>query len=105
MLKILILVIFFYVLALFQTSFLIHFAFFSSKIVSYSLILILIIFLNLFTSDHEWHGLGATFAAGFFWDVFSGSFIGFHILIFIGLAIFIKLILKKYVRVPFVKTA
>lgn len=38
--------------------------------------------------------------AGFFLDVFSCQFIGFHIFILLGLVFLIKTILKRYVRIP-----
>jgi cell shape-determining protein MreD len=35
---------------------------------------------------------------GFFWDVFSSQFLGFHVILLLLVAVFIQLILKKYVR-------
>jgi len=45
------------------------------------------------------------FTGGFFLDVFSSQFIGFNIAIAIIIAILIKLVLKKYVRIPVIKGA
>ena len=100
---ILAIIIFFYILVLFQTSFLVHFSIFQRGLLTYGFILILIAFLNFFTPHNQWWGIGSAFAAGFFLDIFSGSFIGFHILILVGLAIFIKFILQKHVQIPIIK--
>jgi len=92
--KILIYFLFFYILALFQTSFLIHFNLF----LGLNLILISVILLNLFENLQQKSGILAAFIGGFFWDIFSENFIGFYILILLGVSIFIKFILKKYLR-------
>jgi len=84
----------FYFLILFQTSFLIHFW------ITFNLILILVIFLNLIEKPEKEDGVISAFFGGFFLDIFSEKVIGFHILILISLAIFLKLIFKKYVRIP-----
>lgn len=101
--KVLAIVIFFYILVLFQTSFLIHFNIFWSGFLVYSFILILIVFLSFFVTCYQWLDVSAAFAAGFFLDIFSGNFIGFHILILVGLIIFIKFILQKYVQIQIFK--
>jgi len=93
--KFLILIIIFYLLALFEASFLIHFKKLSRVP---SLILILTILLNFLEKPKKNSGIFGAFVGGFFWDIFSSRPIGFHILILIILAIFIKLILRKYVR-------
>jgi len=96
--KILISIIVFYFLVLIQTSFLVHFTIFD---VIPNIILILIILWNLFEKRKDYFGVVNGFIGGFFLDIFSNHFVGFYILIFVGLAIFIKLIFKKYVRIPF----
>ena len=101
--KISAIVIFFYILVLLQTSFLVHFNIFLGQFLGYGLILISVILLSFFVPDGSWLGIGAAFIAGFFLDIFSENFIGFHILILLGLAIFIKFILKRYVQIPFVQ--
>ena len=100
--RILILIGIFYFLALFEISFLIHF-----KILNKvpSLILILILLLNSLENPNRDSGLFVAFFGGLFWDIFSTRPIGFHILILITLAIFIKLFLKKYVRFQIFKRA
>ena len=119
--KFLAIIIFFYILILFQTSFLVHFDIFSGKIISYGIILIPIVLITLasetseawkksfssslsfFTLQNQFYGLVAAFSAGFFLDIFSENFIGFHILILTGLVVFIKFILQKHVRIPIIK--
>lgn len=98
--KILISIILFYFLALLQTSFLVHFAI--SRIVP-NLILILVILWNLFENPKNYFGIYAALIGGFFLDIFSNCFIGFNILILAGLAIFIKFVFRKYVRLPFIE--
>lgn len=93
--KILILIIFFYILILFQTSFLIHFPILG---LIPNLVLISVILLNLFEKPQNYSGYFSAFIGGFFLDIFSENFIGFYVLISLGLAVFIKLILKRYVR-------
>jgi len=95
--NILILFFAFYFLTLFQTSFLIYFSF---RGFTLNLVLILIILLNIFEKPSEKLGLLSAFIGGFFLDIFSENFIGFWILILLSLAIFIKFILKRYLRLP-----
>lgn len=93
--EILILALFLYILALLQTSFLIHFNI--AGIVP-NLILITVIILNFFEDSRKNSGIISAFLGGFFLDIFSNRPMGFYILILIALAIFIKFILKRYVR-------
>lgn len=83
-----------YLLSLIQTSFLVHFNILG---IVPNLILIAVILISLFTS-YYWWGVSSAFVGGFFLDIFSGNFIGFHILILLGLVFFIQFILKKYVQ-------
>jgi rod shape-determining protein MreD len=92
--KLLIFIPLFYFLALFQTSFLVNFKLFG---LVPNLVLIAVVLINIFEKPRDYSGLGAGFAAGFFLDVFSQSFFGFHVLILFSLSLFIKVILKKYV--------
>ncbi len=98
--KILILIIIFYILALLQTSFLIHFSFFN---ITPNFILIAVLLLNLLEEPRKNNGIFGAVISGFFWDIFSNRPIGFHILILAGLAILIKIILRRYVQFPVVK--
>lgn len=86
-------ILFFYTLALFQTSFLVHFP-------ALNLILISTIFLNLFEKPEKNFGLISAFIGGFFLDIFSEKPIGFHILILLSLSFLIKIILRRYIRIP-----
>lgn len=97
--EILILIFILYFLTLFQTSLLIHFGILSRIP---SLILIFTIFFNLLEKKEEVSGIFVAIFGGFFWDIFSNLPIGFHILILLILAIFIKFVLKKYIK-PVVK--
>jgi len=97
--KILFSIIFFYIFVLFESSFLVHFEIFN-KIPS--LILPIVILWNILEKSKEQTGIFFAFFAGFFWDIFSSNFIGFHILILMGLAVLIKFVLKKYLQ-PAVK--
>lgn len=98
--KILILVILFYLLVLFQTSFLVHFTIWGRVP---NLILVLVIFWNLFEKSKNYFGLYPALIGGLFSDIFSSSFIGFNILILLAIAIFIKLIIKRHARIPLVE--
>jgi len=98
--KFLAIVIFFYILALLQTSFLVHFNIFSGWLVGYGLILAMIILINLFIPRQRFYGLETAFIGGFFWDIFSNRPIGVSILILVLLAFFINFILKRYVQIP-----
>lgn len=119
----------FYFLSLLQSSFLVHFTLFD-RVPNLILLLVILFnffkfpfFLKLkktnvvrgqmgFTSaKHLWRltskgvkdynlGIISAFFGGFFWDIFSNKFIGFHIFILVGIIIFIKIVLGKYIR-PF----
>jgi len=96
----------FYLLTLIQTSFLIHFNF--GWQLGVFLILIFVAFINFFESPSKKTGIYSALFAGFFLDIFSTTplnFFGFWILIFLGVSLFIKFILRKYVRVPIIKTS
>jgi rod shape-determining protein MreD len=99
--KFLILILSFYILALFQTSFLVHFGFLDVL----NFILIATILINLFENPQKNLGITSAFIGGFFLDIFSENFLGFWILILLATSIFIKFILRKYVRIPIVKRA
>ena len=94
--KILIFILFFYFLALWQTSFLVHF-----KVLGLApLILIAVILINLFENTRHYSGIFAAFVGGFFLDIFSSGLIGFYVLILVATAILIKIILRSYVWSP-----
>lgn len=96
----LIIILFFYILILFQISFLIHF---NVGGIIPNLIVIGVIFWNLFESPQKKFGILSAIVGGFFLDIFSQRPIGFHIAFLMVLAIFLKFIFKKYVRIPKLK--
>ncbi|MCK4781539.1 rod shape-determining protein MreD [Candidatus Parcubacteria bacterium] len=98
--KLAIIIIFFYILALLQTSFLVHF---SINGMVPNLILISALLINFFEDPKKKDGILSAFIGGFFLDVFSENIFGLKILILTGTACFIKLMLNKYVRFPFFK--
>ena len=93
----------FYFLTLIQTSFLIHFKALFGWQAGFGLILIAVILINLFESPSKNGGIFSALFGGFFLDIFSENFIGFWILISIAIALFIKFIFKKYVRIPILR--
>lgn len=92
--KKLILIIIFYFLALAQASFLAHFRAFETMP---NLILIAVIGLAFFEKSKDYSGVSPALGGGFFLDVFSGNFLGFHVLILLAVYLFIKIIFKRYV--------
>jgi len=101
--RIIFFVLIFYILTLLQTSFLVHFNVFG---IVPNFVLIAVIFINLFgSSDRE--KVFSAVIGGFYLDVFSlndrGEFFGFYTLILLGLFLFLKIILEKYVRFPTIK--
>lgn len=87
--KLLILIPVFYFLTLLQGSFL-----------PFNLILILVILINLFEKQENYLGISSTLPAGFFLDIYSQKPIGYYILILLITAVFIKIVLKKYIHIP-----
>lgn len=100
MFKYLLSIIILYLLALFQTSFLVHFSFWG---IIPNLVFILIIIWNLYEKSDNNFGIYNAFMAGFFLDIFSDRIIGFNVLILVILVILIKLVFNKYVQIPFKK--
>ena len=98
--KILIAIILFYFLAILQTSFLAHFIFFGITI---NLILISVIIWNFLENPNDHSGIFVALIGGFFLDIYSSGLICFNILILVSIAIFEKIILKKYVRISFLE--
>ncbi|MCD6528465.1 hypothetical protein J7K44_02405, partial [bacterium] len=102
--KVLVLIFIFYLFALIETSFLVHFNIFFPKLRWYpNLILLSVIFLSFFERPEGFFAFLAAICGGFFWDIFSTSFIGFHILILVAVTLLIKIILGRYVGFSFSK--
>jgi len=88
----------FYILFLLQTSFL---TYFNVAGMIPNLILISVILINFFEKPGQYLGLFSAAIGGFFLDMFSDAplnFIGFHILIFLLISVFIKYLFKKHVQ-------
>jgi len=96
--KILVSFILLYCLVLLEVSFFVHFS--VSKSLFLNLVFILIIIWNLFEKPENNLGLYLAIIGGFFCDIFSPFFIGYHVLIFLGVSVFLKFIFKKYVQIP-----
>lgn len=65
-----------------------------------NLVNLAVVIIALFEKRKNNMGWVAAFWGGIFLDMYSGGFLGYWILILIGGVAFIKLILKKYVRIP-----
>lgn len=90
--------IFFYFLNLFQISFLGALDFWPHWL-NFSVLITIII--CVFEESKKLLGLFAAFWAGLFLDIYSGSvFFGLFTIIFLLIAIFLKLILYRYVKLP-----
>lgn len=96
--KIVLLIFLFYFLALFQSSFLLHFNIFAW---TPNIILIVLILWGIIESPKKYCALWASLIGGFFLDIFSVRFFGFNILLFLAMSLFLKFIFKNYVRIPF----
>lgn len=94
--KLLILAIFFYILAILETSFFVHFKIFSFLP---SLILISQIFIALLEKPYKNEAFFSAIFGGFFLDIFSERPLGFNILTLFFITLFLKEILKRYVRI------
>lgn len=94
--RILFTILFFYFLALLQASFFVHFSKFFPN-----LIFLAVISINLLESQKENFGVFAALTGGFFWDIYSGYFIGLFTLISLFTSLFIKLFIKNYFQFSF----
>lgn len=101
MIKVLFLTLFFYILALFQTTFLVHL---SIKGITPNLILILVILVNYFIPQQVFTksfsktqrrlGIFASFVGGFFLDIFSNHPFTISLLVLLCLSFLIRVTLK-----------
>jgi len=83
---------FFYLLALIESSFL------GSMGLNFYLIFITVFLINVLEYPQDSYGIFGAFSGGFFLDVFSRKFIGFYTLILLFLSILLKFLLRRYVR-------
>ena len=89
-----------YFLVLFQNSFLAHFSFLG---ITVNIVFIGLVIWNIFEDAKNRFGIYLAVIGGFFLDIFSPSFIGWNILILVLIALILKIIFSKYVRLPFKK--
>lgn len=95
--KFLLLILVFYLLSLFQESFLPHF---SISGVTPNLVLILVCLLTFFEERHKHYGLFWVLIAGFFLDIFSKSYFGLSIFSLLLIYFFIKKSLRLLKEIP-----
>lgn len=102
--KIIICILGLYLLSVLQTSFFVHFRIWG---VIPNLVILLIALCGLLekTENIFSRGVFLAFVGGFFLDLYSPHFFGFYILISVFMVVAIKIILKKYVRIPFTQRA
>jgi len=100
--KLLLAVFILYFFVLIHASFCVHFGFLGCL---FNLPIIITAVWNFFEKEKGFFSpaLIASLIAGFFLDVYSSGIIGFYILILGTAAVFIKIFLKNYVRVPFAR--
>ncbi len=93
--KIISLILFFYLLVLFQSSFFTHFPL---KGYVLNFVLVAVILINFFEGFQKKIGIFSALLGGFFLDIYSENFFGFWVLILITVSLFIKYILKEYIH-------
>jgi rod shape-determining protein MreD len=86
----------FYVLILFQTSFLVHFNIMG---VIPNFMLLAVALINFIEEPQKKLGIFAGFLGGFFLDIFSSNFLGFYILISLAIALFFKYAIRRHIRI------
>jgi hypothetical protein len=99
--NIIFLIIIFYFLAIFQMSFLAHFRLCG---LNFNFLLIVPVLLNLLEKSEGRIGLAAALTAGFFLDLSligeQTLFFGFYTLISLLLSLFVKMVIRNYVKIP-----
>ena len=98
MMKLIVFTLAFYLLLLWQESFLAHFSFLWGLP---SLVIVTMILINLFEEQRGKTGLILAVPAGLLLDLHSGKPFGLSVLLLLTTAFLIKLTVKRYVRVPF----
>ena len=94
--------IFLFFLVLAQASFLSHFSF---KGISPNLFILTIILICLFSKKRDL-AFASALIGGFYLDIYSfgkTGFFGFYTLTMLGLAFFLRLVIRKYVQFPLFK--
>ncbi len=103
--KVLTFIILFYVVILLTTSFLVHFKLgnlFSGLFLVFFTLASFLYFWKQKKYRKKWqrtcYEFSAVFVIGFFWDIFSDSFLGFHVLILFVLVVFTRFVFKNYIQ-------
>jgi rod shape-determining protein MreD len=86
----------FYILILFQTSFLVHFNIMG---VIPNFILLAVALINFIEEPGRKLGIFAGFLGGLFLDAFSSNFFGFYILISLAAALFFRYAVRRQIRI------
>jgi hypothetical protein len=86
-----------YFLALLQTSFFFSFGVFG---ILCNFVLFGVILLNLFEKTEGKAGIFGAIIGGFFLDMFSENFMGFYVIVALAVSLFLKYVLRKYVKLP-----
>lgn len=100
--RIIFIFLFFFFLILLQASFLAHFSF---KGAVFNIFLLTVILICLFSRERDF-AIASALIGGFYLDIFSlgkTGFFGFYTLVVLGLAFFIRLVIRKYVQFPIFK--
>ena len=87
-------------LAIIQTSFVPHFGLPFERLSWVNLIDCAVFAIALFEKRENRVGWVTAFWGGIFLDIYSDQFFGFWILILLAIVAVVKLVLKKYVRIP-----
>ena len=83
-----------------QVSFLPHFPILNR---TFGLVLLVVLFWNLYEDRTKMLGIFIATLGGLLLDIFSDGIIGYQISIYLVMAILIKEVVKRHVRIPFAK--
>jgi len=83
----------FYTLTVIQSSFLVHFIYCLP-----SLVLVSVLIINLKEEQKENFGLASGLIGGFFLDIYSDKCIGYYVVMFFIMGLFLKLVIKRILR-------
>ena len=98
-------IVLFCVVIMLTTSFLVHFELlnlFSGVVLVFFTLASFVYFWKQKKYRKKWQRtfceFSGVFIIGFFWDIFSDSFLGFHVLILFALVVFAKFVFKNYIQ-------
>lgn len=63
-----------------------------------NMVVLSVLAIDFFEDREDMKGWLSAFVGGFFLDIFSCNFLGYHIIILFFITLFIKLVLKKVIR-------